>query len=123
MSDGLGAVRRIVEGWDTMTLEDWREVCTADVRYQNMPWDRTVTEGPDAIFEVLSTFKAGFEVSFDVLHLGIDGDRVFSERLEHFTPLAGDGVAFDLPVMGMFELRDGQVSAWRDYFDRRAMKV
>ena len=28
-----------------------------------------------------------------------------------------DGSSVSLPVMGVFELRDGKISAWRDYFD------
>jgi hypothetical protein len=36
------------------------------------------------------------------------------------TPLQGRGTplySFELPVMGTFEVRDGKISAWRDYFD------
>jgi limonene-1,2-epoxide hydrolase len=87
-----------------------------------MPWDRTVIEGPDAIHETLKDFAARYDVTFDVRALGEDGDVAFSERTEHFVPKSGDGESFDLPVTGVFELRDGQVSAWRDYFDRRAMR-
>ncbi|MET0473326.1 MAG: limonene-1,2-epoxide hydrolase family protein, partial [Mycobacterium sp.] len=28
-----------------------------------------------------------------------------------------DGRRIDLPVMGVFEVRDGRIAAWRDYFD------
>lgn len=28
-----------------------------------------------------------------------------------------DGGEIELPVMGVFEVRDGRISAWRDYFD------
>ena len=52
-----------------------------------------------------------------------DGEVAFAERTEHFVPKAqGEGDPFDLPVAGVFELRDGRISAWRDYFDRRAMR-
>jgi limonene-1,2-epoxide hydrolase len=123
MSDGIDAVRRIVEGWPDMSVQDWREVCTDDVRYQNMPWDRTVTVGPDEVHRMLEGFAGRFEVGLEVHHLGVDGNAAFSERTEHFVPRPGvDGETFDLPVTGVFELRDGKVSAWRDYFDRRAMK-
>ena len=27
------------------------------------------------------------------------------------------GKVADLPVMGTFEIRDGKICAWRDYFD------
>jgi limonene-1,2-epoxide hydrolase len=39
---------------------------------------------------------------------------VFTERVDTFT--VGGKVA-PLPVMGIFEIRDGKISAWRDYFD------
>jgi len=39
---------------------------------------------------------------------------VFTERVDHFT-VAGKEVA--LPVAGVFEVRDGKIASWRDYFD------
>lgn len=124
MNDGMDAVRRICEGWNEMTQQDWREVCTTDVVYQNMPWDRTLVTGPDAIFETLEGFAGTFDVRMEVRHLDGTDSVAFSERVEHFTPrsAAGPSEPFSLPVTGVFELTDGKVSAWRDYFDRRAMK-
>jgi limonene-1,2-epoxide hydrolase len=37
-----------------------------------------------------------------------------TERIDVFT-LAGR--TFDLQVMGAFEVNDGKIKAWRDYFD------
>ncbi len=127
MSQGMDAVRRICQSWPELTLDDWREICTADVTYQNMPWDRLVHHGPDAIHETLSSFSDQFGVRMEIKQLAGSDDVVFSERTEHFasTDSGPDGAArepFSLPVTGVFELRDGKVSAWRDYFDRRAMK-
>ncbi|MGF1599228.1 MAG: nuclear transport factor 2 family protein [Acidimicrobiales bacterium] len=124
MDDGMGAVRRIVEGWPTMTADDWREVCTDDVDYRNMPWEDIVTVGPDAVHEVLQRFAARFDVRFDIGAIGSSDGRAFAERVEHFTPRPGEeGEAFHLPVLGVFDLDGGKVAAWRDYFDRRAMKA
>jgi limonene-1,2-epoxide hydrolase len=39
---------------------------------------------------------------------------VLTERVDTFT--VGQIVA-PLPVMGTFEIREGKISAWRDYFD------
>ena len=123
MSEGMGGVRRICEGWPDMSTQEWSEICTSDVRYQNMPWDRTVHEGPDAIHKALRGFAGKFDVTMDVEQLAGDEQLIFAERTEHFTPkTALDGKSFDLPVAGVFEMRDGKVSAWRDYFDRQAMK-
>jgi limonene-1,2-epoxide hydrolase len=89
-----------------------------------MPWEDIVTVGPQGIHEVLQNFVGRFDVRFEIRAIGRAGDRAFAERVEHFTPKAGEeGEAFSLPVLGVFELTDGKVSAWRDYFDRRAMKA
>lgn len=127
MSQGIEAVRCICEGWNEMTVEEWRAICTPDVAYQNMPWDRTVITGPDAIHHTLEGFAGSWDVRMEVRQLSGDDTVVFSERVEHFSPKGGGEVddlkmPFTLPVTGVFELTDGKVSAWRDYFDRRAMK-
>jgi len=50
----------------------------------------------------------------ETLHLAVRDDVVLTERVDTFT--MGAKVA-TLPVMGTFEVRDGKISAWRDYFD------
>ena len=123
MAEGNDAVRRICEGWSELSRDDWRELCTPDVKYQNMPWDRMVHEGPDTIHEVLAGFSTKYDLRLVVDQIGGDDKVAFAERTEHFVPKSGsDNEAFDLPVSGVFELRDGKVAAWRDYFDRRAFK-
>ena len=129
MTQGIDAVRRICEGWNEMTVEEWRTICTPDVAYQNMPWDRTIVTGPDAIHHTLEGFAGAWDVRMEVRQLSGDDAVVFSERVEHFAPKQsadagepGEKAPFALPVTGVFELSDGRISAWRDYFDRRAMK-
>ena len=39
---------------------------------------------------------------------------VFTERVDRFR-IMGKQVA--LPVAGVFEIRNGKIAAWRDYFD------
>ena len=50
----------------------------------------------------------------ETLHLAVRDNLVLTERVDTFT--VGQVVA-SLPVMGIFEIRDGKISAWRDYFD------
>ena len=45
------------------------------------------------------------------------GNLVINERID--TMVARDGKKSDIPVVGVFELRDGKISAWRDYFDMK----
>jgi limonene-1,2-epoxide hydrolase len=53
-------------------------------------------------------------VRFDVKHIVADGDVVLTERVDTFEI---GGRTITLPVMGTFEVRDGKIAAWRDYFD------
>ena len=46
--------------------------------------------------------------------IAADGGTVLTERHDVFTFANGE---IDLPVMGTFEVADGKITAWRDYFD------
>jgi limonene-1,2-epoxide hydrolase len=64
-------------------------------------------------------FLAGFmsmcdKMEIETHHLAVRGNVVLTERTDTFT--IGQAVA-PLPVMGTFEVRDGKIAAWRDYFD------
>jgi limonene-1,2-epoxide hydrolase len=56
----------------------------------------------------------GGEVGVDMIHLVSDERIVMTERVDRFVI---DGEPFSLPVMGIFEIVDDKISAWRDYFD------
>jgi len=45
------------------------------------------------------------------------GNLVMNERLDRFTPPTGK--AYGLPVAGVFEVTNGKITAWRDYFCMR----
>ena len=84
-----------------------------DVEYQNMPLPPV--HGRDAVrdtLEALLGMCTGFEV---ITHREVaDGDTVMNERTDRFE-LKGKWI--DLPVAGVFVVREGQIALWRDYFD------
>ena len=87
-----------------------------DCIYQNMPFDPVV--GPEGVRGVLSGFfQLTGNVRIETLKQVAVGNLVMNERIDHFNPPTGK--AFGLPVMGAFEIRDGKISAWRDYFCMR----
>ncbi len=51
----------------------------------------------------------------DIIHMLAEGAIVMTERVDHFT--RDDGRTISLPVMGVIEVRNGVIAAWRDYFD------
>ena len=57
----------------------------------------------------------GCEAEFEIVTLAVDGNRVFTERIDR---LVVQGKRVELPVAGVFEIDgDGKISVWRDYFD------
>ncbi|MGP0030196.1 MAG: limonene-1,2-epoxide hydrolase family protein [Acidimicrobiales bacterium] len=84
-----------------------------DVVYHNIPMDPA--EGIEATMAVIDMFLGICEaLAFEIHHLSSDGDTVLTERTDTFTM---GGKTAPLPVMGAFHVRDGKITAWRDYFD------
>jgi limonene-1,2-epoxide hydrolase len=87
---------------------------TADAVYHNIPVDPVV--GTDAIRATLASFSTGVEsIEFQLVNIAADGGTVLTERVDIFRFPGGKEVS--LPVMGTFEVVDGKIAAWRDYFD------
>ena len=86
-----------------------------DAVYTNIPIDPP-NEGIEAIRKTIETFRAMAEkIEFVVDHQAENADgSVLNERTDRFLM---NGRWVELPVMGIFELRDGKITAWRDYFD------
>ena len=90
------------------------EFFAEDALYHNIPIDPV--HGRAEIVETLRQFiDTDGEAEFEILTLAVDGNRVFTERVDR---LAVQGKRVELPVAGVFEIDgDGKISAWRDYFD------
>ncbi len=86
---------------------------TDDVEYDNVPMGKRF--GPAAIREGLEPFFAPCTaIDWVILHQVASGDVVMNERLDRFE-IGGRWI--ELPVAGLFVLRDGRIALWRDYFD------
>jgi limonene-1,2-epoxide hydrolase len=84
-----------------------------DVEYQNMPLP--AVHGRDAVRDTVEALLSMCTGSEWVVHRELaDGNLVMNERTDRFEL---NGVWADLPVAGVFEVRDGQITLWRDYFD------
>jgi limonene-1,2-epoxide hydrolase len=114
MSERTATVRRFIDAWKHRDLDRIMAFFTDDCVYHNMPLDPV--QGPAAIRAVLQSF-AGLSTAIEwELHqiAETEGGVVLTERTDRFE-IGGRWVA--LPVMGAFELEDGKIRAWRDYFD------
>lgn len=87
-----------------------------DVSYENMPMDPIV--GREMTGVVLHSYlDLSTEVEWRIVREVLDGDVVINERVDRFH--IGDGW-LELPVAGFWEVRDGLITLWRDYFDMSA---
>ncbi|HEY3844310.1 MAG TPA: limonene-1,2-epoxide hydrolase family protein [Acidimicrobiales bacterium] len=113
MSSAEQVVRDFCAAVSTRDAEALRPFLADDVVYHNIPMDPVV--GLDATIAFAQGFLAMCQsMTIETLNLAVRGNVVLTERIDTFT--VGDVVA-PLPVMGTFEIRDGKIAAWRDYFD------
>lgn len=61
-----------------------------------------------------SQFDMFDPIEFRITNIAEAGDVVLTERVDVIT---ANGVTAPVPVMGTFEIRDGKIVSWRDYFD------
>jgi limonene-1,2-epoxide hydrolase len=113
MRDPESVVHEFCAAWARRDIGELLAYFTDDAVYHNMPM--APVSGKDGIREVLNLFVPSAEaIEFEVLHTAARDNLVFTERVDRFS-LGGKWV--DLPVAGVFEVRDGKIAAWRDYFD------
>jgi limonene-1,2-epoxide hydrolase len=111
--DAERVVRTFCDAFDGRDAEALRPYFTDDVVYHNIPLDPAV--GIDATIAFIEAFFGMCEtMTIETVNLAVRDNVVLTERIDTFT--IGDVVA-PLLVMGTFEVRDGRISAWRDYFD------
>jgi limonene-1,2-epoxide hydrolase len=105
-------VREFCACWPERNVEKLLDYFTDDALYHNMPM--APVTGKNGIREVLNLFIPAQDVEAEITLLATRGDVVFTERIDRMT---FDGKKVVLPCAGVFEIRDGKIAAWRDYFD------
>ena len=108
-------IRQFISEWDAPSPngETLGSYFTENALYHNIPMEPV--EGKAAITATLGGM-AGMMTSkgWDLLNIVGEGNIVMTERIDKFE--AGENKVA-LPVMGVFELTDGKIASWREYFD------
>lgn len=106
-------VRDFISAWQRLNPSELAGYFSEDGVYHNMPSAAVV--GRDNIEQFIAGFISQWEsTDWEVINLLANADRVMVERLDK-TVVAGSPV--NLPCFGYFELSDGKIKLWRDYFD------
>lgn len=108
-------ILRFLDLWQQQDVNAMLACFTEDASYIDMPLPprRGLAEIRTYIEQVFSAFS----VSIETRHIASAGNVVFTERVDY---LALNGAAkspVPLPVVGVMEMRDGKIFAWRDYLD------
>ena len=111
---GAQVLRSVVRGHGA---DAFAAFFTDDAVYHNIPL--APVRGREAIANNFATFirpgPPGVEgLDLRIINIAADGPVVMTERVDVFKL---PGKSFELPVMGTFEVSDGKINAWRDYFD------
>ncbi|MGH3205588.1 MAG: limonene-1,2-epoxide hydrolase family protein [Streptosporangiaceae bacterium] len=118
MESPIEVVRRFCTAWsDNMGPGELAAFFTEDAVYHNIPLEPVTGRENIAgtIASVLRPGPPGIEgIDFRVINIAANGPVVMTERVDVFKL---PGKSFELPVMGIFEVSGGKISAWRDYFD------
>ncbi len=113
MSDNAQIIRNFIGAWSRLDVEELLDYFTEDGTYYNMPLEPV--SGRDNVRQLITGFLSSWTATeWEILNLLADGDVVIAERVDKTK--AGDK-AVDLPCTGVFEMRDGKIAVWRDYFD------
>lgn len=100
--------------WATPDVEKLTGYFTEDAVYHNIPM--SPLHGRPAIKEFIEGFTVALDgIDFRIHRQLTNGQLVMNERTDVLRRKNGGEI--HLPVAGIFEVRDGLIVAWRDYFD------
>jgi limonene-1,2-epoxide hydrolase len=122
-SDGSAAgndslVRDFMRAWERRDAEFIADCFTEDSVYHSIPLSPIV--GRAAIAEWVRGFAGVPPGRLDVHHQVASETVVMNERTDSITL---NGRAVVLPICGVFDMQDGRIRAWREYFDLAPAKA
>lgn len=113
MTPNEKTIRDFCAAWSRLDAQELAGFFAPDGVYHNIPTE------PVRGREAVAAFIAGFakdwsSTRFELLNVVAQGDLVIAERIDR--TMVGDKPV-NLPCCGVFEMQDGKIKVWRDYFD------
>lgn len=113
MANNVQIIRDFIAAWSNLDVDELVDYFAVDGTYHNMP-ARPVS-GHDNLRKFISAFITNWEkTEWEIINLLANGEIVMVERMDR--TVAG-GKSVELPCFGIFEMCDGKIAEWRDYFD------
>ena len=115
----LETVQAFIRAVEERRLDGALAFVAENCEYDNVPMGKMF--GPTAIAAALGPFLAGAsEVEWLVHREAAIGPIVFNERVDRFHFPHG---WVEIPVTGVWEVHDGRITLWRDYFDEAMFRT
>lgn len=113
MSNNETIIREFVAAWSNLDADELADYFTDDGVYYNMP--SQPISGRENVRNFISNFMRPWEsTDWEIINIMAEGDKVMVERMDR-TVAAGNEI--NLPCFGIFEMEDGKIKVWRDYFN------
>jgi limonene-1,2-epoxide hydrolase len=110
----LATVRQMIDAWNQRNWQQVYDLFAADGVLQSMMLPPTV--GREAIQQRIGALAKDISaIELRVRHIGVVDGVVFVERVDDFVYRGKHGA---VPVVGVVEVEQGRVKAWREYYDR-----
>jgi len=114
----LVTVRQMIEAWNTRNWQQVYDLFAADGVLQSMMLPEP-TVGREAITQRIGGLAKDIsKIELRIRHIGVADGVVFIERVDDFVYRGHHGM---VPVVGVVEVEQGHVKAWREYYDRTQM--
>jgi limonene-1,2-epoxide hydrolase len=109
----LETVNAFIQALENQNVDAAVALVSDNCEYDNVPMGKVF--GPEAISSMLKPMIEGCsEVAWPVHREAATGNYVFNERTDKFHMPFG---WLEMPVTGVWEVVDGKITLWRDYFD------
>jgi limonene-1,2-epoxide hydrolase len=110
-------VIELFNAWKRLDFAGATSLLTDTFTFQADPSAKPI-EGKDAVgkeWQSYLKFMASYD--FKIAQMLSSDNVIMIERVERIGTKKGKTI--ELPIVGVFELTDGKISAWRDYWDPR----
>lgn len=118
-------VSAFIASWAKAPVDETMAFLSDDVTYENVPIPGTI-EGRAQAREFLEPFfkkdplLVPLAIHVKIHHMVSSDGIVMLDRTDSFTVA---GKTYDLPVAAIFEVKDGKITVWRDYFDMKTFQA
>jgi limonene-1,2-epoxide hydrolase len=114
----LATVQKMIDAWNTRNWQQVYELFAADGVLESMMLPAP-TVGREAISKRIGALAKDISrIELRIRHMGVADGVVFIERVDDFVYRGKHGA---VPVVGVVEVEQGRVKAWREYYDRAQM--